>query len=188
MKKKKMSTGLVWLIVAAIGLSILGCGWFTVYRHRSNFTTSIEKDLTTLKEIIERINKTCRITSFDSLKTSINFLNVESFSGSEVGGMNLANPKKWEGPYLKENPKIEGVEYQIVHTRDGEFITPGDGVRLPNKKVIGTDILFDEGVDIEKMMADKNLLQKDGKSFVIKLNFNTALMNAAQEYIIDDAF
>ena len=54
------------------------------------------------------------------------------------------------------------IAYQIVSTRNGYFITPGDGVILPNKKVIGKDIIFDKNADIQKMMEDPHtLLYKD---------------------------
>ena len=64
---------------------------------------------------------------------------VKSFEGSEVGSLNLAYPKKWQGPYLGDNPTFQGKAYQIIRTKNGYFVTPGDGIMLPNGLVIGRD-------------------------------------------------
>ena len=109
-----------------------------------------------------RIHKTCVIIDFDAQKNPINFLNVEKFTGSEVGPMNLVHPEKWEGPYLKENPTMFHIAYQVVSTKKGYFVTPGDGVTLPNKKVIGKDIILDQKANIDAMMANpQELMYKD---------------------------
>ena len=77
----------------------------------------IDRDVKELKSILERIDKECKILSFDYQKNRINFLNVKSFSGSEVGSINLAFPKKWEGPYLLDNPTYQEKEYLLSHPR-----------------------------------------------------------------------
>jgi hypothetical protein len=84
--------------------------------------------------------------------------------------MNVAHPEKWEGPYLQDNPTMLGQEYQIVRTLKGHFITPGEGVRLPNGKVIGKDIILDEDADIASMMLDVNSLRFKDKPLAAPLN------------------
>ena len=102
------------------------------------------------------------IIDFDNQQNPINFLNVAKFAGSEVGPMNLVHPEKWEGPYLKDNPTLYHIVYQVVSTKKGYYITPGDGVMLPNKKVIGKDIVLDQKADIDLMMLNPDeLLYKD---------------------------
>jgi len=117
----------------------------------------IAADIAELRSVFKRIHKTCKILSFDYQKNPINFLNVRTFAGSEVGSINLVYPKKWEGPYLQDNPTMQGKEYMVVHTNDGYFITPGEGVRLPSGKIIGKDVLLGEDADIPAMMGDKDI-------------------------------
>ena len=121
----------------------------------------IADDVARLTVILENINKTCKIIDFDYQQIWINFLNTGSFEGSEVGNMNLAYPEKWEGPYLKDNPTMQEKEYMVVKTNKGYFVTPGNGVKLPSGKVIGTDIIFGEDADIMQLIESGELLYRD---------------------------
>lgn len=147
-------------IAVIIGIVIFICISFldTRYRIKDDAGMIIIKDIQKLHEIFTRIHNTCTIIDFDEQKNSINFLNVSKFSGSEVGPMNLVHPEKWEGPYLQDNPTIYHIAYQIVSTKNGYFITPGDGVKLPNKKIVGKDIVLDKNADIFAMMQDPHSL------------------------------
>jgi hypothetical protein len=147
----------------------------------------ITKDLDSLQKIFENIDEKCRIMGFEHQKNEINFLNVGSFSGSSIGPMHLAYPKQWEGPYVKDNPTFEGIEYQIVRTHQGLFIAPGEGAHLPNGKIIGTDIHLDEKADIEKMITDENSLmyQKHPLAIALPLQMN-ALQRVLTKEVIDD--
>lgn len=129
----------------------------------------IADDVARLKTILETINRTCKIISFDQQQNVINFLNVGAFSGSEVGPMNLAYPQKWEGPYLTDNPTMQEKEYMVVQTNKGYFITPGNGVRLPDGKVIGIDIIFDKKANIDQMVQSGVLAFK-GKALSVVLS------------------
>lgn len=139
--------------------------------YRSQHTTGqlIVREIVQLHDIFQRIHQSCRIIDFDYQKNRINFLNVKSFVGSEVGPMNLTYPKRWQGPYLKDNPTIQAIEYQVVRTKKGYFITPGDKVKLPNGKIVGKDIKLDEDADVSAMMQDENMLMFEGKSLAIPL-------------------
>jgi len=139
--------------------------------YRSKHTTGnlIAREVVQLHDIFQRIHQTCKIIDFDYQKNRINFLNVKSFTGSEVGPMNLVHPNKWEGPYLENNPTMQAIEYQIVRTKKGYFITPGDNVKLPNGKIVGKDIKLDEDADIAVMMNDKDMLMFKGESLAIPL-------------------
>jgi len=102
-----------------IGTSLLLGGLFVIaiinlfFRSQETTSAMIVDDIAQLAYIFQRIDKTCSIIDFDYQKNPINFLNVTSFVGSEVGPMNLAYPEKWEGPYLKDNPTIQEKEYQV---------------------------------------------------------------------------
>ncbi len=139
--------------------------------YRSKVTTGrmIATEVVELHNIFQRIHRTCQIIDFDYQKNRINFLNVKSFTGSEVGPMNLVHPNKWEGPYLEDNPTIQAIEYQIVRTKKGYFITPGDKVKLPNNKIVGKDIVLDEDADIIAMMYNENMMMFKGKPLAIPL-------------------
>lgn len=84
----------------------------------------ITQDIILLKNIFEKIDADCTILGFEQERTPINFLTVEKFIGSEVGGMKLANPRNWKGPYLRDNPTIQEKHYIILSRPDGIFITP----------------------------------------------------------------
>jgi hypothetical protein len=150
------------VVIAAIAFFMSITFMDTWYRAKDDVGMMIAQEVVQLRDIFHRIHKTCVIIDFDEQKNHINFLNVEKFTGSEVGPMNLAHPEKWEGPYLKENPTMKHIAYQVVSTKKGYFVTPGDGVKLPNKKIVGKDIVLDQKADIEAMMQDSaQLMYKD---------------------------
>lgn len=160
------------IAVMIVGVLITMTWWNTTQRSSVKTGAIVAHDVAQLVSIFERIDRECDIISFDYQKNPINFLNVKKFTGSEVGPMNLGHPDKWQGPYLEDNPTIQGKEYQIVRTNAGHFITPGHGVRLPNGKVIGGDIVLDEAADINSMMTDDQQLQWDGKSLAAPLSIS----------------
>jgi len=162
-------------IVVVIGIIFfVGITFFdTIYRVKDDAGIMIATEVIQLRDIFHRIHKTCGIIDFDSQKNPINFLNVEKFTGSEVGPMNLAHPEKWEGPYLQDNPTLYHIAYQVVSTKRGYYITPGDGVKLPNKKVIGKDILLDQKADIDAMMNNPHMLMYKDKPLAARLELGT---------------
>ena len=130
----------------------------------------IERDVNKLVDIMKQVEKDCKILSFDGQKNVINFLNAKSFAGSEVGPVNLKHADRWKGPYVEHNPTMQGRNYLIVRTKKGYYITPGEGVRLPSGKIIGTDIKFDENTDIDAMIKDDNQLLYKGKQLAAPLD------------------
>jgi len=155
----------VFLFLVLVGISL----YQMFYDVKIVSDVMIAKEVQVLVDIFKRIDKKCKIISFDYQKNRINFLNVEKFAGSEVGPMNLAYPKNWEGPYLKDNPTIQDKEYQVVRTDKGYFITPGDGVKLSNGKIVGKDIVLNEKADIPKMMVDQKALNFKGSALAASL-------------------
>lgn len=143
------------------------------YRIKDDAGMIIAQDVILLRDAFHRIHKDCIIVDFDAHKNPINFLNVEKFTGSEVGPMNLVHPEKWNGPYLPVNPTMYHIAYQVISTKKGYFVTPGDGVVLPNKKVVGTDIVLDKKSDIAKMMRDPESLLYKGNPLAARLDIGT---------------
>lgn len=149
------------------------------YQRKISNADRIAHEVKLLASIFEKIDASCTILGFDQEINSINFLNVKSFTGSEVGPVNLEYPQHWAGPYLKDNPTMQSIEYQVVKNKYGYFVTPGNGVKLPNGKIIGKDIQLNESTDINALMHDKDALFYKGKPLaaVIKLNNNTLNTN-----------
>jgi hypothetical protein len=146
----------------------------TIYRLLRDAKTEsdviIAKDVQQLAAIFKRIDAKCKIIDFESQKNPIGFLNVKGFVGSELGTMNLAYPQRWEGPYVNDNPTVQEKLYMIVKTKKGYFVTPGDGVRLGNGKVIGKDLILDENADIAAMMNDKKALLFEDSVLAVPLH------------------
>ena len=120
----------------------------------------IAQDVAQLADIFTAINETCSIISFDRVKNYIDFLNVVVFKGSEVGPMNLRYPEKWQGPYLVNNPTMQGVEYMVLATNSGHFVVPGEDVVLSNGKTVGTDIPLDDEESENDEKRTSNRLRK----------------------------
>jgi hypothetical protein len=167
--------------VVLIGMTIVN----TRYRAKDDSGMMMADAVVELRDIFHRIHTTCVIIDFDNQKNSINFLNVEKFTGSEVGPMNLAHPEKWQGPYLQENPTMQHIAYQVVSTKKGYFITPGDGVKLPNNKILGKDIVLDKKADIEAMMTDANALMYKDKPLAAVLELGAP--SNIQFFLNDDS-
>jgi hypothetical protein len=144
------------------------------YWHQARSITSIliAQEIPELEAVFKKIDDTCGIVDFDHQKNYIDFLNVISFTGSEVGAMNLAYPDKWQGPYKKENPTVQEENYLIVRTKKGYFIVPGEGVMLSNGKVMGKDISLNEHADIEAMMKDEAKLNYKGTPLAAKIKLS----------------
>lgn len=163
----------VWVSVL-IGLALAALFVYTVYffmfqaRHEINELAST--DVKNLKEVLQKIDAQCQIMSFDQEKSYINFLNVGCFEGSEVGPMNLAYPKKWQGPYVKENPTMQGFYYYVLKTRNGYYIVPGDGVRLTNGKVLGKDIIITGVTDIEQLLKKETGLWFNSSPLIVRFS------------------
>lgn len=104
------------------------------------------------------------IKKFDNEKNSINFLNTKSFVGSKVGPMTLEFPDKWQGPYINKEPQVQGKPYQVVLTKNGFYIVPPDGIKLPNGKIMGKDIIINAQTDMVALLKNPDgLISKNGK-------------------------
>ena len=159
------------LLVVLTGLSVFSL----IYKSQENTATLIDNDLQVLVDAFNRIDHDCKILNFDYTLNRINFLNVQSFVGSEAGAMNLAYPDHWKGPYLNDNPTVQGQEYFIVVTHQGCFVTPGFGVRLPNGQIVGRDIVLNKDANIEVMIQPGGLLYYNGKALAAKLTVGASV-------------
>lgn len=149
--KKIKKNYLVTILIALLLIILLSITiWVTVYQSKTYIDKLIVDDMTKLNLIFNRINDKCGILGFEQQKNAVNFLNVEKFSGSQVGPMNLMYPEKWEGPYLVTNPTIQEKFYQVIKTKNGYYLAPGDDVKLSNGQIIGKDLVLNKNFDFEK--------------------------------------
>jgi hypothetical protein len=156
-----------WLPLTFGVLFLVGMGAVTIrylFQARVVNDELIADHIEQLKDIFRRIHVRCKITGFRNAKDQIDFLNVISFAGSVVGSMNVLEPQNWEGPYLSENLTMQGKEYQLIQTKKGYYIVPGDGVRLANGKIIGKTLLISPDSDIEPMLHDPQALLSSNRS------------------------
>ncbi len=180
MKRQTVFSGLM----VAVFFVLLGVTVYRLfYEAKTGSDQMIAREVGQLVAILKQIDAKCKIIDFDNQQNPINFLNVKSFEGSEVGSMNLAYPKLWEGPYLNDNPTIQEKDYMIVKTKKGYFVTPGEGVRLGNGKVIGKEIILDENADIPAMMQDEKALMFEGQALAAPLYVG---MSPAEEMLLEN--
>ena len=131
----------------------------------------ITRDLQDIEQVLATIDKDCNILTLVQDRVSIDFLTVKNFAGSMVGGINLAYPDKWKGPYLPRNPMLQGHFYELVKARDGLFVIPGYGTKLPNGKIIGKDVVINKHTEVLPLIQEKNLLNYHGDPLALHVNF-----------------
>ncbi len=146
--------------------------FFKMYYTKPYFITSVmQNDMLHLEKILHKIDTTCDILSLQDTSASIDFLTIKSFTGSMVGGVDLAHPKNWNGPYLEQNPTIQGKFYELARAKDGFFVIPGKGVMLPNGAVMGKDIIISPRTAVEKLTQTGGYLNYKGIKLAVKITF-----------------
>lgn len=165
-------------IVVIMGLIGFSIATFKARKMR-DLGMLLTQDIQHLADVFKDINNTAGIAGFDFQKNEINFLNIkkDGFVGSEVGSMNLVNPNRWQGPYVRSVSDLQEQNYMVVRTQQGYFITPRDGVQLPNGKVIGTDIILDENANILEMIQENGPLSYQGKPLAALINTQSIITN-----------
>ena len=157
---------------ATVLVGFLALFIWTGYKEQTYFSSIvIKKELHEIYKSIKQIDDDCNILSFDQVVNTVDFLTVEKFLGSEVGGLNLAYPKNWNGPYLTYTPVLQGKPFLIIKTDTGLFIVPGNDVKLPNGLVIGTDFVFNAKSNINEMIKPEGKLSFEGQSLAVKIDF-----------------
>lgn len=159
---------------------------FIAYWHQTRLFPAqvMANDIAQLAKIFEIINERCGIIDFQKDHNDIDFLNVITFEGSEVGSMNLKFPEKWEGPYLKTNLTIQEKYYQVAKTKHGYFVLPGDGVIVMNEKIMGKDIIIDKNTDITDLIKNKALVDPSGRPLALPIT----TLNTPPSIILEDLF
>lgn len=159
--------------VSAFFLIIILVFFFTrVFRDKPYFaTTVLNNEVSKIADALNKVDYDCSILSIENEKNPVDFLTVKTFVGSEIGSLNVAYPKNWKGPYLLDNPRFEGKLYQIIKTKQGAFVIPGDGVKLPNGQVVNKSFRINYDSDVSKMLDQGGQLNYQGTSLGKKLEF-----------------
>lgn len=156
-----------FLLVAIMGLFV-----YQVLKERPQYLAAvIQSDLGQIEKHLATIDKDCNILSINSPRAAVDFLNVEKFSGSMVGCINLAYPEKWNGPYMRRSPTLHGIFYELVKTREGVYIVPGQGVKLPNGMVVGKHFDVTYATPISQMLKVGGQLHYKGEALARKIKF-----------------
>ncbi len=178
------------LISSSFLVLLLGVFLFKIYYNKPRFVASlVEQDIKQIHKVLHRIDKDCNILGFKGQRVVIDFLTVKKFIGSVIGGINLAYPDKWDGPYMKTNPTMHQHFYEIARTQSGYYIVPGEGVRLPNGYVVGRDFELGYVADIEDMMKPGGVLYYKGKKFAYRFRFKVGDWDpvfGAREEVIEE--
>ncbi|KKP22603.1 MAG: hypothetical protein SZ59_C0005G0068 [candidate division TM6 bacterium GW2011_GWF2_28_16] len=158
------STTILSLLVVLFFLSL--------YQEKSYFLSGvITQDIDLIITSLNKIDKECNILNIKNDRNYIDFLNVEKFTSSEVGCLNLAFPKNWQGPYIFDNPTLQGKFYEIIKTKEGYFVVPGKNTKLPNGLITGVDFDFDRGIPVSEMLKVGGCLNFKGTQLAVKLDF-----------------
>lgn len=156
---------------------------FQHWYYRTDFLASIIKnDLKTLHEALEKIDKECNILSLNNNAINLDFLTVEKFEGSVIAGLNLAYPKKWQGPYLHKDLTYQGIYYRLLKAKDGFYIVLSDGVVLPNGKEIGKDVIINPQVDVMPMLENGGALRFKEIELAIRVSFEIGDWDSAGQH------
>lgn len=137
----------------------------------AQLATIIQNDIEQIEKILTNIDTTCNILSFNYDSLRIDFFTVEKFVGSTIGCLNLAYPGKWEGPYMRRNPTLQGKFYEVIRAKDGFFIAPGLGVKLPNGQIVGKDFIITPKTSMTELLADDGPLSYKGQKLARKIEF-----------------
>ena len=167
--QRKMPIWYTVIIITILG-SATGITLYHLYQQPQMMRSDhIAQDVQELGHVFTKINETCSIISFDRVQSYIDFLNVAVFKGSEVGPMNVRYPDEWQGPYLMDNPTIQGVNYMVLVTDAGHYVVPGEGVTLSNGKTIGTDITLAQDTDVSALASREDGLMHNGKALAVQI-------------------
>lgn len=160
------------LFSSSLLLVLLTIFVFKIFNSRSSvMTVAIRDDLAVIEKALSDIDTKCNILSIRPGGGVIDFLTVATFKGSSIGMLNLAHPRRWKGPYANVNPSVQGYMYEMVSTKEGYFVLPGKGVRLPNKLLMGKDIVLSHDSAVTIMMQPGGRLNFQGQPLAKRLGF-----------------
>ena len=159
------------LFSSSLLLLLFAIFFFRIFNTRDSvMALAIRDDLTIIEKALTDIDKSCNILSIRAGVGPVDFLTVNKFAGSGIGLLNLAHPRRWKGPYAKANPAMQGFPYELVQTKEGYFIVPGAGVRLPNKLVMGKDIAISHDSAVTLMLQPGGRLNVQGQPLAKRLH------------------
>ncbi len=157
----------VTVMTAIVGLYIVS----SFYERPYYIAQIMQNDLDTLLTILNKIDNECDILHIKNNHVVLDFFTVKNFAGSEIGGINLAYPQNWSGPYMTQNPVLQQCYYELIVAQDGAFVVPGNGATLPNGKIMGKDIVLNTGSTVGQYLDKQGALYWEGSLLARKIPF-----------------
>ena len=174
---KKCSKKALWIWISAAVLAVLFFSALLFFIRRAPLAQDelIAQHIQQLSAAFKKIDADCGIVGFEDeggsrKKCYIDFLNVKTFTGSEIGALNVLYPDRWHGPYMDDNPTVQERFYYVMRSHNRYYVVPGDGIRLSNGKIIGKDLIVDENSDIDQLINDPAGLRYKDKPLAVKLD------------------
>lgn len=126
------------------------------------YTALIQSDLERISKSLNFIDEQCAISDIKYDRLAITFLSSAKEAMAERAGLVLEHPEKWDGPYSIDNPTVQARPYELLRAADGYYLVPGNGVKLPNGKIMGQDIIITAQTMVDDMLKDNGDLNYEG--------------------------
>ena len=165
----KNKVNLNFVIFLTIIISLIAIIFYHFFKTDKNL---YNEKIYEIGKIIEDIDKKCQILCFAGEYNPIDFLNVKEFTGNHIGSIQIADPKKWAGPYSEEIALYKEKPITVFVHNSGCYIIPGKGTILNENKEVGKDIIFDSSFDEELLIKNNPSLIQNGKRLIYKLKIN----------------
>lgn len=150
--------------------------------NKPRFTAGvISQDVQRLAAIMGEINERCLIKVVSKGRIKLDFLSSDLAPAVETSGLILAHPEQWDGPYVSSTPRIQGKPYELLQTKDGLFVLPGEGVRLPNGYRMGKHVKVSSQSNITAMMTSGGKLFSYGCPLVGRVESSEVFITPASE-------
>ncbi len=175
MKTRHIHYGFI-IAIGCILATLLGITLYQIIQQiRTSSDLAIIHYVDEIEKALHMIDEQCEITGIINDRSYIDFLVVSKFVGSQIGPLTLRFPEKWSGPYMQQNATINGKQFELIKMSDGYAIAPGNGTKLANGNIIGTDIILDSTTDIDTLLTPEVGLEFEGKPLIRKLQLNHIL-------------
>ena len=119
--------------------------------------SAVQTDLYRIAAALKQLDNDCSISDMRVGLHPIELLTHQNLPSEHIY-IDLKNSENWDGPYLSGSATIQGKPYQLLKTKRGLFVVPGDGVQLPLAFIIGQDITWHAESDIAALSAPGNVL------------------------------
>lgn len=83
----------------------------------------------------------------------------------------LSHPENWRGPYLHKVLTLQGKPYELLKTKNGLYVVPGNGVKLPSGAVIGDTFSWCANTDMNALSQSGGILFYQSAPLVRRVDY-----------------